>query len=69
MLIMYKVLCIFNSIPYNISSLKCLYILDLTLVRSKLKYVSTVWNSITTTHANELERIERKFMPVANIFS
>jgi hypothetical protein len=33
----------------------------LTLVRTKLKYASTVWNS-TSTHASNLERIQRMFV-------
>jgi hypothetical protein len=31
------------------------------LVRSKLEYVSVVWNSVTNTDSNKLERIQRKF--------
>jgi hypothetical protein len=32
-----------------------------TLVTSKLEYASVVWNSIMTTDANKLERIQQKF--------
>jgi hypothetical protein len=32
-----------------------------TLVRSTLEYASVVWNPITTTDANKLERIQQKF--------
>jgi hypothetical protein len=32
-----------------------------TLVRSKLENASVVWNSITTTDANKLERIQQTF--------
>jgi hypothetical protein len=32
----------------------------LLLVRSKLEYVSVVWNSITSTDANKLERIQQR---------
>jgi hypothetical protein len=32
-----------------------------TLVRSKLEYAMVVWNSITSTDTNKLERIQQKF--------
>jgi hypothetical protein len=35
--------------------------LYLTLVRSKHEYASVGWNSVTTTDANKLERIQQKF--------
>jgi hypothetical protein len=35
--------------------------LHFTLVRSKLGYASVVWNSVTTTDDNKLERIQQKF--------
>jgi hypothetical protein len=36
--------------------------LYITLVRRKIGYVSVVWNSVTSTDANKLELIQRKFM-------
>jgi hypothetical protein len=35
--------------------------LYITLVTSKLEYASVVWNSITSTDANKLERIQQRF--------
>jgi hypothetical protein len=35
--------------------------LYITLIRSKLEYESVVWNSITSTDANKLERIQQRF--------
>jgi hypothetical protein len=44
-----------------IGRLGCMFILYFTLVRSKVEYASVVWNSITSTDANKLERIQQKF--------
>jgi hypothetical protein len=59
-----KLLGLIRSITYRFSSLECLYVLYFTLVRSKLEYASVVWNSITSTDANKLERIQQKFASV-----
>ncbi|PNF38213.1 hypothetical protein B7P43_G13470 [Cryptotermes secundus] len=53
-----------GSITYRFSSLECLYVRYFTLVRPKLEYASVVWNSITSTDANKLERIQQKFASV-----
>jgi hypothetical protein len=38
-----------------------MYVLYFTLVRSKPEYASLAWNSITSTDANKLERVQQKF--------
>ncbi|PNF30002.1 hypothetical protein B7P43_G06208 [Cryptotermes secundus] len=59
-----KLLGLIRSITYRFSSMESLYVLYFTLVRSKLEYASVVWNSITSTDANKLERIQQKFASV-----
>jgi hypothetical protein len=43
------------------------YILYFTLARSKMEYVSVVWNSVTSTDSTKLERIQQKFASVVFI--
>jgi hypothetical protein len=51
-----------RSITYSFATLDSLLILYLDLVRSKLKYSSTVWSSITSTDAKKLDRFQRKLV-------
>jgi cell division protein FtsW (lipid II flippase) len=53
-----------RSLTFRFSSLDCLYLLYFTSLKSKLEYASVVWNSITSTDANKLERIKQKFASV-----
>jgi hypothetical protein len=50
-----------RTITFPFSSIGSLYMLYCTLIRCKLEYASVVWNSVTTTDANKLERIQQKF--------
>jgi hypothetical protein len=50
-----------RTFTYTFSTLDRLLLLYSTCVRPKLQYVSVVWNSVTSTDARELERIQRKY--------
>jgi hypothetical protein len=56
-----RLLGLIRTVTFSFSSLQSLLMLCYTVVRPKLEYVSVAWNSITSTDASELERIQRKF--------
>jgi hypothetical protein len=62
-----KLLGLILSITYSFPSLECMYVLYFTLIRPKLEHVSVVWNPITCTDANKLERIQQRFTPICFI--
>jgi hypothetical protein len=45
---------------FKFSFLECVFRLYSMLATAKVKYMSAVWNSITSTDANKLERIQQK---------
>jgi hypothetical protein len=56
-----KLLGLIRFIAYNFSSLDSLKVLYITLILSKLKHASVIWNNLTLAYSNKLENIERKF--------
>jgi hypothetical protein len=56
------ILGVIRPLTCSSSSIDNVLILYLNLVRPKLAYASTVWNSTTSTDAKNLERIQLKFI-------
>jgi hypothetical protein len=56
-----ELLGLIRSITLHFSSLECMLRLYITVVRSKIEYASVISNSITSTDANKLERIQQRF--------
>jgi hypothetical protein len=56
-----KLLGLVRNTAFNFSSIECVLRLYIALVTSKLEYASVAWNSITSTDANKLERIQQRF--------
>jgi hypothetical protein len=56
-----KLLGLARSITFTFSSLDCIHKLCIALIRSKLEYAPVAWNSVTSTDASKLERIQRRF--------
>jgi len=57
-----RMLGLIRTITHSIFTLDTLLILHLNSVTPKLEDALTVWNSITSTDARKLERIQRKLV-------
>jgi hypothetical protein len=56
-----RLLGLIRNITFNFSSIESMLRLYIALVWSKLEYASVVWNSMTSTDASKLERIQQRF--------
>ena len=57
-----RMLELIRTVTFFFSSLHALLTLYCTLIRHKLKYGSDVWNSITSSDAGMLERIQQQLV-------
>ena len=57
-----RMLGLLQNIIDSFSTLESIWTLYLTPVRPKLEYASSVWNSIKSTDAKQLEGIQEKFV-------
>jgi hypothetical protein len=57
-----ELLSIISVITFSFLAVDSLFMSYLTLLRSELEYASVAWNSLTSTDASKLERVQRKFL-------
>jgi len=57
-----RMLGLIQTITSSFSTLLSLLIFSVTLVRPKLEYTSTVWNSVLSVDTKSLEHIQQKFV-------
>lgn len=63
----YRMLGLIRIVTFPFSSLHNLLTLYYNLVRRKLEYVRVAWNSVTSTDAGKLERIQRKLVLLCHL--
>jgi hypothetical protein len=62
-----KMLGLIRSVTFNYSTIGSILISCFALVKSNVEYTSVVWNAITSTDANKLERIRQKFTSLCSV--
>jgi hypothetical protein len=55
-----RLLVLIRNITFNFSSIESMLRLYIALVRSMLQNAAVVWNSITSTDASKLERLQQR---------